>query len=128
VEVCFANLKTSSKIKSQACAAMSADPARPSITVVCTLNIMIIDLLQMLPVDLLHGNLLQPHLLQTLHIPVFHWPMSHDHALLAQQFKETNISGDVSKAWQHFVKTGQVWAFLIGMIFGYLAKTFTSYG
>jgi hypothetical protein len=89
---------------------------------------MIIDLLQVIPLDLLHSDLLHPHILQSLHLPAFHWPMSHDSALLAQQFKETNLSGDFSKAWQHFVKTGQVWAFLIGMIFGYLAKTFTSYG
>ncbi len=89
---------------------------------------MLIDLIQTLPLDLFHSDLLATHVVQTLHLPVIHLPLSHDHALLAQQFKETNISGDLSKAWQHFVKTGQVWAFIIGMIFGYLAKTFTSYG
>lgn len=57
----------------------------------------------------------------------------HSHILdqsmvLAQQFKETNITGDVSKAWNHFVKTGQVWAFVIGVVSGYMVKTFTSYG
>jgi hypothetical protein len=42
--------------------------------------------------------------------------------------KETDLGGDISKSWQHFVKTGQVWAFLIGAIVGYMAKAFTSYG
>lgn len=73
----------------------------------------------MTQIDPLHLDLLQ-----TLHIP-------HDSDFLAQvnsQIKETDLAGDVSKMWQKFVKTGQVWAFLIGTIFGYLAKTFTSYG
>ncbi len=48
--------------------------------------------------------------------------------VLAQQFKEPDIAGDVGKSWNHFVKTGQVWAFLVGAIAGYMVKTFTSYG
>jgi hypothetical protein len=54
------------------------------------------------------------------------WPS--DWLVLAQQFKEPDIPGDVSKAFNHFVKTGQIWAFLIGIVLGYLVKTFTSYG
>jgi hypothetical protein len=53
----------------------------------------------------------------------------HDHAmLLAQQFKQTDFVGDVSNSWNHFVRTGQVWAMLIGIVLGYMVKTFTSFG
>jgi hypothetical protein len=55
------------------------------------------------------------------------WPMPDDWALVAQ-FKETDLGGDLGKWWNGVVKTGQVWAFLLGAIFGYLAKTFTTYG
>lgn len=56
----------------------------------------------------------------------FDW---NDHwIVLAQQFKQTDLAGDVSKSWNHFVRTGQVWAFLAGIMAGYLAKTFTSFG
>jgi hypothetical protein len=93
---------------------------------------MLIDIAQTLlqsPIDVTHLSTLHPvvphfDLLQTLHIP-------HDSDLLAQinnQIKETDLGGDVSKMWKKFVSTGQVWAFLVGTIFGYLAKTFTSYG
>lgn len=57
-----------------------------------------------------------------------HWHVSDDWLVLAQQFKQTDITGDVGKAWNHFVRTGQIWAFLIGIVAGYMVKTFTSYG
>lgn len=58
-----------------------------------------------------------PQTLQSIDVTVF-----------AQEFKQTDIVGDVSKSWNHFVRTGQVWAFLIGIAAGYMAKTFTSFG
>lgn len=58
-------------------------------------------------------------------IQVIHWHFPWD---LAQQFKEPDIAGDLQKAFNNFVKTGQVWAFLVGIIFGYLIKGFTSFG
>ncbi|MBD2328529.1 hypothetical protein [Alkalinema sp. FACHB-956] len=64
--------------------------------------------------------------IQSLHL---HLPaLPDDWTGVAQQFKEPDFAGDVGKAWGRFVKTGQVWAFLIGIIFGYLIKTFTSFG
>ncbi len=57
-----------------------------------------------------------------------HWQLPHDWVVLAQQFKETDIGGDVGRAWSHFVKTGQVWAFLVGLILGYMARALTTYG
>jgi hypothetical protein len=56
-----------------------------------------------------------------------HLPQVDDWSMLAQ-FKETDLSGDVGKMWAKAVKQGQVWAFLLGAIFGYLVKTFTTYG
>ena len=70
-----------------------------------------------------------PHLGDTIQALHLHLPaLPDDWTGVAQQFKEPDIAGDVGKAWSRFVKTGQVWAFLIGMIFGYLVKTFTSFG
>jgi hypothetical protein len=94
---------------------------------------MLIDIAQTLlqsPIDathlttLPHADLFHFDLLQTFHIP-------HDSDFLAQinnKIPETDLGGDVSKMWKKFVSTGQVWAFLVGTIFGYLVKTFTSYG
>jgi hypothetical protein len=53
--------------------------------------------------------------------------MSQDWTVLAQ-FKEPDFAGDIGKSWAHVVKTGQVWAFLVGALFGYMIKTFTSFG
>lgn len=57
-------------------------------------------------------------------LQVIHWHLPIDLA----QLKEPDFAGDIGKAWNTFVKTGQVWAFLVGLIFGYLVKTFTSFG
>ncbi|KAM3091723.1 hypothetical protein ACKFKG_24785 [Phormidesmis sp. 146-35] len=61
-------------------------------------------------------------------LQTLHWPLPDDWMVLAQQFKEPDFAGDIGKAWAHFVKTGQVWAFLIGLVIGYMVKTFTTYG
>lgn len=54
-----------------------------------------------------------------------HWPTDW---LLAQQVPQTDIVGDLQKWFNNLVKTGQLWAFLLGIIVGYLIKTFTSFG
>jgi hypothetical protein len=58
-------------------------------------------------------------------LQMIHWHLPLD---LAQQFKDPDFAGDIQKAFNNFVKTGQVWAFLIGIILGYLIKGFTSFG
>lgn len=50
--------------------------------------------------------------------------------LLAQaqkdgQFKQ-DVVGDMTKGWNNFVKTGQIWALLIGLTLGYLFRSVTS--
>lgn len=44
------------------------------------------------------------------------------------QFKQTDLVGDLQKAFDNFVKTGQAWAFLIGLVLGYMLKAFTTFG
>lgn len=61
-------------------------------------------------------------------IQAVHLHLPHGWIGIAQEFKQPDFTGDVSKSWNHFVKTGQVWAFLIGIGAGYMAKTFTSFG
>ncbi len=46
-------------------------------------------------------------------------------SLLAQQIEDPDILGQISDAWQNFIKSGQVWALLIGTFFGYTFKGFT---
>lgn len=45
--------------------------------------------------------------------------------LIAQQFKQ-DIGGDFSKSWNGFVKSGQIWALLIGVAVGYLFRSITN--
>jgi hypothetical protein len=91
---------------------------------------MLLDVLQTLPLSLSDAahwtNTLPPLDLAEMHSLTQSWV--HDGMVLAQQFKEPNLAGDVGKMWGHFVKTGQVWAFMIGMVAGYLVKAFTSFG
>ncbi len=51
-----------------------------------------------------------------------------DVTIVAQEFKQTDIAGNVGKSWDHFVRTGQVWAFVLGTTLGYFVRTFTSFG
>lgn len=46
---------------------------------------------------------------------------------LAQLKTETDLFAQVSGAWDNFVKTGQIWALLIGIVFGYFIKAFTTF-
>ncbi|PSB32032.1 hypothetical protein C7B70_11555 [Chlorogloea sp. CCALA 695] len=47
--------------------------------------------------------------------------------IVAQTLKQTDLGGDVQKAFAHFVATGQIWALLTGLIIGYLFRSLTSY-
>ena len=49
-------------------------------------------------------------------------PVSH---LLAQSIEDPDILGQLHDAWDNFIYSGQVWALLIGMFFGYTFKGFT---
>ncbi|PZO39840.1 MAG: hypothetical protein DCF19_13185 [Pseudanabaena frigida] len=45
--------------------------------------------------------------------------------LLAQQFKQ-DVMGDIGKGWENFVKSGQIWALIIGAVVGYLFRSITN--
>ncbi len=64
--------------------------------------------------------------LQTLHWHLPHLPF--DLAALDKPLEEPDLWGQVQRAINNFVKTGQVWAMLIGLILGYMIRSFTSYG
>ncbi len=86
-------------------------------------------------IDITHTLLQSPldmtHLAQIPHFDLFQNLHITDTELLGQvkgMIKETDLAGDISKSWQNVVRTGQIWAFLIGVTVGYVAKTFTTYG
>jgi hypothetical protein len=46
--------------------------------------------------------------------------------LLAQQPPQYDVLGDFGKGWNNFVKTGQIWALMIGVVVGYLFRSVTN--
>ena len=45
--------------------------------------------------------------------------------LIAQQYNQ-NVLADFGRGWDSFVKSGQIWALLIGAIVGYLFRSITN--
>ncbi len=45
--------------------------------------------------------------------------------ILAQAIEDPDILGQIQEAWRKFIDSGQVWAMLIGVFFGYTFKGFT---
>lgn len=41
------------------------------------------------------------------------------------QFNEDKVLQDISRGWQNFVQSGQLWALLIGIVIGYMIRTIT---
>jgi hypothetical protein len=56
------------------------------------------------------------------------WHSSVNYPVIAQQITDPNVVGQMQKAFNHFVQTGQVWALLIGLLIGYMIRNLTSYG
>lgn len=46
-------------------------------------------------------------------------------SLLAQHIEDPDILGQIQDAWFNFIDSGQVWALLAGIFFGYTFKGFT---
>jgi hypothetical protein len=55
------------------------------------------------------------------------WHLHIDWSLLAQQF-DTDVFAGTRKILNNFVKSGQIWALLIGIVLGYIIRGLTSYG
>lgn len=47
--------------------------------------------------------------------------------IIAQRVRDPDVIGQIQKSWANFIKTGQVWAMLIGMFLGYMFSKFTSF-
>lgn len=50
-----------------------------------------------------------------------------DWLVLAQQVNDPNVLEQMGSAWNNFVKTGQIWALLIGLVIGYFFRGMTSF-
>jgi len=62
------------------------------------------------------------------HFHIFNIFDLHSHVsmdLLAQQFQQ-DVMGDIMKGWNNFVKSGQIWALIIGVVVGYLFRSITN--
>ncbi len=45
--------------------------------------------------------------------------------IVGQVFRQ-DVLGDISKGWNNFVESGQIWAALAGIVVGYMLKSITS--
>ena len=45
----------------------------------------------------------------------------------AQVVEDPDIIGQMTDAWKNFVESGQIWAMLIGIFFGYIFASFTRF-
>jgi hypothetical protein len=51
-----------------------------------------------------------------------------DGLVLAQQFEDPDVLGQMQQAFNNFIESGQVWAFLIGLVIGYIFRGMSSFG
>ncbi|MCC0175652.1 hypothetical protein I4641_01485 [Waterburya agarophytonicola K14] len=65
------------------------------------------------------------HQLIQVTMDVYHNYLLPASSLLAQQIEDPDILGQIQDAWWNFIDSGQVWALLIGVFFGYTFKGFT---
>jgi hypothetical protein len=45
---------------------------------------------------------------------------------LAQNIRDPNVLGQIQSAFNYFIKSGQVWALLIGLFLGYVIRGITA--
>ncbi|AUT03628.1 hypothetical protein CLI64_26270 [Nostoc sp. CENA543] len=56
------------------------------------------------------------------------WHLPVNLTVLAQNVTDPNVVGQMQKIWTYFVKSGQIWALLIGVCVGYVFRNLTKYG
>ena len=61
-------------------------------------------------------------------LQTMHWHLPFTLADLADKPLSDDLGANVQKSFNNFVKSGQVWALLIGIILGYIFRSLTSYG
>lgn len=67
--------------------------------------------------------MLEVHFLQ-LFVDIYHSYILPATPILAITIEDPDILGQIQDAWFNFIDSGQVWALLIGMFFGYTFKGF----
>jgi hypothetical protein len=64
-------------------------------------------------------------------LPTQSGELSHEAAtsalVLAKIDKSVDVMAQMQEGFDHFIKSGQVWALLIGFVLGYLFRNFTAY-
>lgn len=53
--------------------------------------------------------------------------LSVDWLVLAQQVDDPDVLGQMQAWFANFIQSGQVWAFLIGLVVGYIFRNMTSF-
>lgn len=67
-------------------------------------------------------------------IAVMAHPLSHalneaaQNSMFLAQHTDADLVAEFQKSFKHFVDSGQVWAMLIGVIIGYVFRSFSTYG
>jgi hypothetical protein len=46
--------------------------------------------------------------------------------IVAQSVSDPNVLGQMVSMWNTFIKSGQIWALLMGLVFGYLLRGITA--
>ena len=69
-----------------------------------------------------------PSMIHSHHLGSLLWDLQNNWTLLAQQINDPDLLGDFQKAFANFIQSGQGWALLIGLIIGYMIRSFTTYG
>ena len=62
----------------------------------------------------------------SLNLAHFHFDWQTLAASNSQQYNQ-DVTKDLAGGWNNFVRTGQIWALLIGVTLGYLFKSITSF-
>ncbi|HEY9849441.1 MAG TPA: hypothetical protein V6D28_08285 [Leptolyngbyaceae cyanobacterium] len=60
--------------------------------------------------------------------PLLFSKLTFELTLLAQQVSDPDLFGQVQRAWNHFVQSGQIWALFLGVIIGYFIRGMTGVG
>ncbi|MGK7946519.1 MAG: hypothetical protein AB4058_18820 [Microcystaceae cyanobacterium] len=47
--------------------------------------------------------------------------------VLAQSVEDPEVLQNIQDSWTKFIETGQVWALIIGFVFGYIFRSFTGF-
>lgn len=55
------------------------------------------------------------------------WMLPINSTVVAQTITDADFLGNVQKAFNNFIQSGQVWALLIGLIIGYVIRGLTTY-